>query len=102
MRERSMAAAGDPALVRRMSKAIQKVLDLLITNLTSKSKAYKSKVTPAILRLSNSKEYPSETSLHRARVLEFSRFPSTTAVILHKGFPSGKLAWHKVSLRELP
>jgi hypothetical protein len=45
MRERSMAAAGDPALVRRMSKAIQKVLDLLITNLTSKSKAYKSKVS---------------------------------------------------------
>jgi hypothetical protein len=44
MRERSMAAAGDPALVRRMSKAIQKVLDLLITNLTSKSKAYKTKV----------------------------------------------------------
>ena len=46
MRERSMAAAGDLALVRRMSKAIQKVLDLLITNLTSKSKAYKTKVRP--------------------------------------------------------
>ena len=48
MRERSMAAAGDPALVRRMSKAIQKVLDLLITNLTSKSKAYKTKVCLAL------------------------------------------------------
>lgn len=44
MRERSMAAAGDQALVRRMSKSIQKILDLLITNLTSKSKSYKSKV----------------------------------------------------------
>ena len=41
-----MAAAGDPALVRRMSAAIQRILDLLIVNLTSKSKAYKSKVLP--------------------------------------------------------
>lgn len=44
MRERSMAAAGDPALVRRMSAAIQRILDLLISNLSTKAKAYKSKV----------------------------------------------------------
>ncbi len=44
MRERSLAAAGDPVLVRRMSASIQRILDLLIANLTTKSKAYKSKV----------------------------------------------------------
>lgn len=40
-----MAAAGDPALVRRMSAAIQRILDLLTSNLSTKAKAYKSKVT---------------------------------------------------------
>ncbi len=49
MRERSMAAAGDPVLVRRMSAAIQRILDLLISNLTAKSKAYKSKARSTCL-----------------------------------------------------
>lgn len=39
-----MAAAGDPMLVRRMSSAIQRILDVLSTNLVLKSKGYKSKV----------------------------------------------------------
>lgn len=43
-----MAAAGDPMLVRRMSSAMQRILDLLSTNLVLKSKGYKFKVQAVV------------------------------------------------------
>jgi hypothetical protein len=44
MRERSIAAAQQPAVRQRVADALQRVLDTLIANLDAKTKTYKNKV----------------------------------------------------------
>ena len=43
MRERSVAAAQQPAVRQRVAGALQRVLDMLVANLDTKARAYKNK-----------------------------------------------------------
>lgn len=48
MRERSVAAAQQPAVRQRVAGALQRVLDTLIVNLDTKAKSYKNKASSSI------------------------------------------------------
>ena len=67
MRERSAAAAAQPAVRQRVAGALQRVLDTLIANLETKARAYKNKV-------SNSKALTRAALAYHPCALRYTRF----------------------------